>query len=261
MSLGALVRDRRRELGMTQELVAGQVDISKPYLSNIETGKAPNPPSDGVLRSMERALSFRPGELIRIAHLEKTPADIRQDYEMRGARLQKLRGIIRHMRSGGTDEGDLDVDPTLVDADADAGAVGELSAGGMVPIINKVTAGYPHHFTDLDYPPGVADEYIRCPDVHDPQAFAARVIGDSMEPDYREGDIVVFCPNTEARSGDDCFVRFGNDEGTSFKRVYQDDEETLRLQPLNRTYPAQMYPREQVTGLWPAVFRFHRLRA
>ena len=76
-----------------------------------------------------------------------------------------------------------------------------------IPIINKVPAGYPTDFTDLDYPPSVADEYVRCPDIHDPQAFAARVVGDSMEPAYREGDIVVFAPNTPAESGQDCFVR------------------------------------------------------
>ena len=76
-----------------------------------------------------------------------------------------------------------------------------------IPIINQVPAGYPKDFTDLDYPPSVADEYVRCPDTNDPQAFAARVVGDSMEPDYRQGDIVLFAPNTPAENGQDCFVR------------------------------------------------------
>ena len=129
---------------------------------------------------------------------------------------------------------------------------------GDIPIINKVPAGYPKGFTDLDYPPSVADEYVRCPDIHDPQAFAARVVGDSMEPAYREGDIVVFAPNTPAESGQDCFVRLDTGE-TTFKRVYQDDPATLRLQPLNEKYPAHIVPRREVTGLWPAVVRIERL--
>ena len=33
-----------------------------------------------------------------------------------------------------------------------------------VPIINKVAAGTPHGFTDLDYPAGVADDYLALPD-------------------------------------------------------------------------------------------------
>jgi phage repressor protein C with HTH and peptisase S24 domain len=210
-----------------------------------------------VLRSLERALSFRPGELMRIAHLTKTPRDIREDYEKRAAEVQKLRGIIRQLRGDDVEEGDLE------EREGPSGGEGgsrELLAGVVVPVINSVAAGYPHHFTDLDYPPGVAEEYIRCPDVHDPQAFAAHVVGDSMEPGYKEGDIVVFSPSLPARDGDDCFVRFEPGEGTTFKRIYEDDKETVRLQPLNPTYRAQVCPREKITGVWPALFKIQRIR-
>ena len=127
-----------------------------------------------------------------------------------------------------------------------------------IPIINEVPAGYPTDFTDLDYPPSVADEYVQCPDTSDPQAFAARVVGDSMEPAYHEGDIVVFAPNTPAESGQDCFVRLESGE-TTFKRVYQDDPARLRLQPLNAKYPGHIVPRREVTGLWPVVVRIEPL--
>ena len=43
-----------------------------------------------------------------------------------------------------------------------------------------------------DYPVGIADDYVRCPDLHDANAFAVRVVGDSMEPRFHEGDIVIF---------------------------------------------------------------------
>jgi phage repressor protein C with HTH and peptisase S24 domain len=141
-----------------------------------------------------------------------------------------------------------------------AGNAVAISAGRVMPIINRVSAGYPQEFTDLDYPPSVADEYIRCVDVHDAQAFAARVVGDSMEPRYRQNDVVVFSPNTPARNGDDCFVRFTDDGGTTFKRFYQDDEATIRLQPLNDKYPAEVYDRRKINGLWPAVLRIEQVR-
>ncbi len=262
MSLGSIVRSRREELGLTQEIVAAQVEISKPYLSNIETGRAKNPPSDGVLRSLERAMSFRPGELVKLAHLVRTPSDVRERYELYEAEVHKLRGVVRDLRRGSGEISDTDIDIDDFDgpsAHQDPAGAG-ISIGGVVPIINSVSAGYPHNFTDLDYPPGVAEEYIRCPDVHDPQAFAARVVGDSMEPDYRQRDIVVFSPNTPARSGDDCFVRFEEGEGTTFKRIYMDEEQSIRLQPLNQAYPSQAVPREQITGLWPAILRIHHVR-
>jgi len=69
-----------------------------------------------------------------------------------------------------------------------------------VPVINKVSAGYPKDFTDLSYPKGAADDYVSCPDVQDKDAFAARIHGDSMIPKYREGDIVIFSPSLSLKT-------------------------------------------------------------
>lgn len=132
-----------------------------------------------------------------------------------------------------------------------------------VPLINKVAAGYPCEFTDLGYPARVADEYVRCPDLADPDAFAARVVGDSMLPAYAEGDIVVFSPAKPVKSGADCFVRLEPDHASTFKRVYfeQDSEggEMIRLQPLNNTYPPRTVPREHVAGLYAAAAVLRRI--
>ena len=260
MSLGEIIRRRRDEVGLTQDQVAAQAGISKPYLSNIETGKAKNPPTDAVLLALERALKFDDFALRKLAHLARTPMDVRQEHELLEAEVHKLRGVIRELISGPRKaSGALDLDAMTKTLERQSNIKG-ISAGVAVPIINKVSAGYPHHFTDLDYPPSVAQEYVRCVDVHDSQAFGARVVGDSMEPLYHEGDIVVFSPNTPLHVGDDCFVRFAEEGGTTFKRFYQDDESTIRLQPLNSRYRAEAYPREQITGLWPAVLRIQRLK-
>lgn len=242
---------------MTQDQVAAKAGISKPYLSNIETGKA-RPPTDGVLRMLEGALRFQPGELMKVAHLARTPMDVRQEHEMLSAEVGRLRTVLRGLVSGTRKRkvDGINIRDLLSEGDAPGHAI---AAGPAVPIINKTAAGYPHQFTDLDYPVGVADEYIRCPDLHDPQSFGIRVVGDSMEPKYQEGDIVVFSPNTPAEPGQDCFIRFDEDAGTTFKRVYQDTPETVRLQPLNDRYPAQTYPRERITGIWPAVYRVQRI--
>jgi len=261
MSLGEIIRRRRGQLALTQDSVSLRAGISKPYLSNIETGRAKNPPTDGVLRSLEQALEFEPDQLTRLAHLARTPRDIRQQHELLEAEVDRLRGIVRELLASGprSPDGALDLD-ALTEALGQEDNVEFLSAGRLVPVINNVAAGYPQNFTDLDYPTSIADEYVRCVDLHDAQAFGARVVGDSMEPEFHEGDIVVFSPNSPARNGDDCFVRFEDDGGTTFKRYYQDSPETIRLQPLNSAYPAQMYPREQVSALWPAAFRIQRLR-
>ncbi len=137
-----------------------------------------------------------------------------------------------------------------------------------IPLINKVAAGYPTEFTDLGYPARVADEYVRVPsggDLEDPDAFAARVVGDSMEPEYREGDVIVFSPGKAVKRGDDCFVRLEKDGETTFKRVYfegegnEDGDGWIRLQPLNNAYPARVVRREEVAGLYAAVTWIRRL--
>ena len=131
-----------------------------------------------------------------------------------------------------------------------------------IPVINRVSAGYPRDFTDLSYPKGVADDYVGCPDVHDKDSFAARVHGDSMQPKYQEGNIIIFDPSIDPKDGDDCFVRF-EDSHTTFKRVFFESDEAgkpvIRLQPRNEKYRPQVVPAEKITGLYRAVYRYQRV--
>ena len=259
MSLGDVIRQRREERDLTQDTVSAKVGISKPYLSNIETGRVKNPPTDRIIRALERTLGFGHGELNRLAHLARTPGDVRRDYEQMEAERNKLRAIVKAFlaKAPKTQISGVDLDELAHQISGDDDW--RVAAGPTVPIINKVVAGYPVNFTDMDYPPGVAEDYVRCPDIHDRQAFGARVVGDSMEPVYHEGDIVIFTPNTPAQPGNDCFVRFAEDGGTTFKRFYRDAEDAIRLQPLNSKYPAETYPREKITGLWPLAYRIQKI--
>jgi phage repressor protein C with HTH and peptisase S24 domain/DNA-binding XRE family transcriptional regulator len=278
-SLGPKLRRQRRRLGLTLDELAGRTNISKPYLSLIETGRVPNPPSDEKLRRLEQTLGFTPGELLSQAHLQRTPRDVRA---MLGKLLKQSDEATK--RRSDEEKGSKDsssaslrrsVAPSLPQNLDDAYLSGVLqefvehSAGNVeqvatnaVPVVNKVSAGYPRDFTDLSYPRGVADDYIGCPDVHDKDAFAARVHGDSMTPKYREGDIVIFSPAAAPRNGDDCFIRF-DDGQTTFKRVFFEADEkgrsALRLQPRNEKYRAQIVASEQVTGVWKAMFKYQRV--
>ena len=100
MSLGSIIRCRRKDLDLTQDQVAARADISKPYLSNIETGRVRNPPSDSVLQMLEKALSFGRGELTRLAHLERTPVDIREEHERLSGQVKELRHLVERVLDG-----------------------------------------------------------------------------------------------------------------------------------------------------------------
>jgi repressor LexA len=280
--MGPKIRRQRRRLGLTLDDLAAKTGISKPYLSLIETCRVPNPPSDGKLRRLEQTLGFAAGELVSQAHLHRTPRDVR-------AVLEKLlQGEDRVSGSGSRVSGEIqkagtrdsvetrDPRPETRPLDLDAAyrsgvlqALVEQSAGNVeqvttnaVPVINKVSAGYPRDFTDLSYPKGMADDFIGCPDLRDQDAFAARVHGDSMTPKYREGDIVVFSPAAAPKNGDDCFVRF-EDGQTTFKRAFfevdAENQQVIRLQPRNEKYPPRVIPAEQVSGLYKAIYKYQRV--
>jgi repressor LexA len=258
MSLGRVIRRKREQMGLTLDEVGRQTGFSKPYLSTVETGKVRNPPSDELLRKLEQILEFQPGTLLHMAHMERMPADVREQYESSEAENKRLRQLLKDVVEGKGDSARLG--NVLAETGSGAGqGPTTLSPGRLVPVINRVSAGYPTDFDDLDYPVGVAEDYVRCPDLHDPNAFAVRVVGDSMEPKYREGDVVILSPAAEVRSGDDCFVRFESPHETTFKRVFFEEEDKVRLQPRNEKYPPMIVPGQKINGVYRAVVRYERL--
>ncbi len=265
-SLGAVIRDRRTRLGLTLSQVADRVGCAKSYLSEIETGMRQRQPGLELIGRLESALGLDAGQLVEIANWESTPASVRERVTSSRLAAQRLRSLLESTGSGRDsldrvfDSGELrrlvdDLDP--ITKPTEAGGLELVSLPREVPVINRVTAGYPTEFTDLGYPARVADDYVRVPDIDDPDAFGARVVGDSMQPDYREGDVVVFSPKVPVVSGTDCFVRLEPDHESTFKRVYFERDssgaEMIRLQPLNSGYPPVVVPRERVAGLYSGV--------
>lgn len=264
---GKLLRDRRMRLGLSLRKAAEDAGCTKGYLSLLERGKR-GVPTERVLAGLERALELEPGSLGEAVAMNSTPARVREELVERreqGEAAQQLAALLRRAGPGGLDRAfESGVLARLVDRIAplgDGGGEGdrvEALLPSAVPLINLVPAGQAAEFTDLGYPARVADSYVAAPELGDPDAFAARVTGDSMEPRYVEGDVVIFSPGREVRDGMDCFARLAEpDSETTFKRVYfergADDEELIRLQPLNPRHKARVEPREKVVGLYPAV--------
>jgi repressor LexA len=258
MSLGQIIRQKREQMNLTLDEVSNKAGFSKPYLSTIETDKVKNPPSDELLSKLERILEFEPGQLLHIAHVESLPSDVRHEYESAEAQLKQWRLVFKK----------------IIDNKDNINQIGELLAhqeldiksdkltvapGQLVPVINRVSAGYPIDFDDMEYPVGIADDYVRCPDLHDPNAFAVRVIGDSMETRFHEGDIVIFSPTVEVRNGDDCFVRFTMPHETTFKRVFFEPDNKIRLQPRNDKYPPSIIDGGRINGLYRAIIKYEKL--
>ncbi|MHC4551821.1 MAG: helix-turn-helix domain-containing protein [Planctomycetota bacterium] len=259
MSLGQIIRDQRKELHLTLDEVAAFTGFSKPYLSTIETGRVKNPPSDRLLRKLETYLQFEDGYLRRIAHIERMPVDVRQDFEAIDAENRRYKQIINDIVAHKLKPNKVGQVLSQHEMDPQQEENIRQQPGKWVPVINKVPAGYPAEFDDMGYPVGFADDYVRCPDINDPNAFAVRVVGDSMEPKFSEGHIVVFSPAADVQNGDDCFVRLKSPHETTFKRVFFEKDDKVRLQPRNDMIsPIIVHPR-RLNGLYRAVIHYQQL--
>lgn len=261
-SIGAMIRERRRSLGLTLQQVADRVGCGRAYLSMIETGARPTP-GEALLDALERVLGVERGQLVAAARWEATPRLVQEELAALRQREERAAVVARCLLANGPDLDALLASGMLHRFIEDHARNHEepQPLHFRVPVINDVAAGAPRDFTDLDYPAAVADDYLACPDLGDADAFAARVIGDSMEPQYREGDVVVFSPAAATPGGSDCFVRLERDAETTFKRVFfeGDDERTIRLQPLNPRYEPRIVDREEVAGLYAAVYVMRRV--
>jgi len=239
-ALGNAIRRRRESLELTLDAISAATGISKPYLSNIETARAPGPASEEKLRKIAYALHLPAAQLLAAADWLRTPPSVRR---------------LLHTAP-----------PT-----SSRQVVESAIPLRLVPLINRVVASSPAELTDLDYPVGMTDDYMEVPDLPDvpiTNAFALRITGDSMAPEYAEGDIIVLGSPTgihgknAIRDGDDCVVRLGDEANfaTTFKRVYfvpgaEERRGAIRLVSLNPAYAERVVAFEQVTGIYPLQYR------
>lgn len=76
-----------------------------------------------------------------------------------------------------------------------------------VPVIGYAQAGKAGYFDDAGFPTGAGWDELLFPSLGDPHAFALEITGDSMEPIYRDGDIIIVSPEASLRRGDRVVVK------------------------------------------------------
>lgn len=81
----------------------------------------------------------------------------------------------------------------------------------------------------------------------DKKYFGLKIKGDSMFPEYLDGDTLILEKVEDCESGQDCVVMVNGNDGT-FKRVFK-NENGIILQPLNTAYQPMIYTNEQIENL------------
>lgn len=113
-----------------------------------------------------------------------------------------------------------------------------------VPLISWVAAGTWRDVAD-PYPAGVGEAMVPVTCRAGPNAFALRVQGDSMEPVFPNGSVIIVDPAAEPRQGSYVVVRLDEAEQATFKQLVIDGGARY-LKPLNPRYPL-MEIRESAT--------------
>lgn len=104
-----------------------------------------------------------------------------------------------------------------------------------IKVYGSITAGLPNEmFDDVIGEEDIPQSWEK----GGKEFFALRISGDSMTPDYLDGDIVIVRKACDCESGDDCVVSIGSE--ATFKRVEKENGAVI-LRALNPKYKTQIF--------------------
>lgn len=118
---------------------------------------------------------------------------------------------------------------------------------GAVPLLSSVQAGAFKEILDSDYSGGDGVTMIPTTVPVNRYTFALRVQGDSMEPRFTEGMLLIVEPELDPQHGDYVIVKNGSEE-TTFKQIVKDGEDWF-LKPLNPRYPIKPLGSNTIVGV------------
>ncbi len=137
-----------------------------------------------------------------------------------------------------------------------AGVGGGGGGGGAVrriPLIGLAQAGGDGYFDDGGYPVGGSWDEIAVPEVGDPNAYALEISGDSMEPVFRDGDIVIVSPAAPVRRGDRVVVRTQRGEVMA-KELKRQSARRIELASLNPAHPSYSFDLPEIAWMHRIVW-------
>ena len=142
----------------------------------------------------------------------------------------------------------LDATGTTIDAFVSLITEKQVAARA-VPLIGLAEAGAGGFFDDGGFPAGKGWDEVAFPGVDDEHTYALEVSGNSMEPVYRDGTVIVVSPATPIRRGDRVVVKTSDGEVMA-KELRRRTGKTIELKSLNADHPERVLAATDV--LWIA---------
>lgn len=277
----------RNERGLTQEQLAAVLGFTRSYVSQLEAGA--KEPGERFVRDLDRLESGDAGSnsyplsTLRAAR-EQSGLNVKEVAKQLGVDIgvyqaierglgksseRLLEKICRLFPSLSKDElmGRSDHPYRVKEESGNYGVMGQKPDIGLpegvtaryVPLISWAQAGTMASFSDEAYQ---YDAHLAF-NVTDRRAIAVKIRGDSMAPQYGEGDIVILYPSQEARNGDLVIARLtpamGDDVMFKIFSTTQAGRKVV-LSSYNPAFPALEYSREDFLWIYPAASVVKQLR-
>lgn len=208
MNVSERIKQTRKRLGYSQDVLGAKVGVSRVAVSQWERGESS--PSGRYLNDLAAALGVSVNWLLTgKGHAsESSPAF------------------------------ESNVEPAVI------------PQGSRVPILSYVQAG---HWREMCEQASAFDgnvEYVTAGVDVGPCGFGLWLRGNSMAPQFNEGDLVIVDPDEQPRPGDFVVAKNGSDEAT-FKKyrprgIDENGQEVFELVPLNDDYPPMYSDRQHI---------------
>jgi phage repressor protein C with HTH and peptisase S24 domain len=135
---------------------------------------------------------------------------------------------------------------------------GRSAGARRVPVIGLAQAGQDGFFDDAGYPAGGGWDHVALPRTEaalsdDPHAFGLTIHGNSMEPVYREGDVIIVSPAAPVRVGDRVVARTSAGEVMA-KLLRRRSAQRLELASFNPDHKLLMFAPQEIVALHRIVW-------
>jgi phage repressor protein C with HTH and peptisase S24 domain len=121
--------------------------------------------------------------------------------------------------------------------------------GQPIPLIGFAQAGAGGYFDDAGLPVGKGWDQVAFPAVADENAYALKIAGDSMEPTFRDGTIIIVSPAATVRRGDRVVVKTRDGE-VMVKELKRRSAKSIELLSINPAHKERTLPIRDV--MWIA---------
>jgi phage repressor protein C with HTH and peptisase S24 domain len=133
------------------------------------------------------------------------------------------------------------------------GGRASAAAARRVPLIGLAQAGGEGYFDDGGYPVGGSWDEVGLPEVGDPHAYALEISGESMEPVFRDGDLVIVSPSAPIRRGDRVVARTAAGEVMA-KQLARRSARRVELRSLNPAHPDYTFDLAEIAWIHRIVW-------